>query len=504
MPLLRRESASHWHASVLLLGSLLACLIPASASGFILSSTDPDPWLSTASGPRIGNGAPAIITWSIVPDGTPVFNESQSATAPSNLIAFMNQNFGGNPGQTDLTLQPWFHFIDDAFERWDELSGVNYVYEPHDDGVVHPSGAGFLGVRGDIRLGGRSVDGASGTLAYTWLPPFGSDMTLDTGDAAFFMLATNDHVRLRNTWAHEIGHSFGILHVSSTGSNLLMETLIDTSFDGPQLDEVRGVQFFFGDPNEESHGGLGNGAAPRATSLGTIASGASAVIGSAANVPGQAIAPTAVDFVSIANNADVDFYSFSVTERSFLSATLIPRGGVFNQPGTFDANARNDLALTVFAPNGVTILGTANASPAGVAESLPNLKLASAGAYFVRIAGADDTIQLYELSLAVTAIAPADFNEDGEVDDADLAVWRTHVGAVGSATHEQGDADGDLDVDFTDFLTWQRQLGSSTTIPLAAAVPEPSGWILLAWPLATALRRARMPRFSSTAPTRAL
>jgi hypothetical protein len=323
-------------------------------------------------------------------------------------------------------------------------------------------------------------------------------MVIDTGDAANFTNAANNHLYFRNTLMHEIGHTFGMLHVSSS-SNLLMEAFIDASFDGPQLDEVRGVQFYFGDPNEESHGGLGNGIAGRATNLGTITSGGATVVGAAANVPTQAIASTAVDFVSIANIVDVDFYSFSITARSFLAATLIPRGGVFAQPSAFDANARNNLNFTVFAPDGVTVLATASSASAGGTESLTNLKLPDAGAYFVRIAGADDNPQLYELSLSAVAIAAGDFNEDAQVDDADLAIWRTNLGLTGAATHLEGDADNDLDVDGADdFLAWQRTRGASTTIGLAATVPEPSSLILLALPLATALRRARMRRFTSS------
>ena len=83
-------------------------------------------------------------------------------------------------------------------------------------------------------------------------------MVFDTGDTAFFTKAANNYVNFRNTAMHEIGHGFGMLHVNST-SNLLMEPVINTSFDGPQLDEVRGVQFFFGDANEKSNGGQGNG-----------------------------------------------------------------------------------------------------------------------------------------------------------------------------------------------------------------------------------------------------
>src|SRR5262245_58193816 len=129
--------------------ALAGCAIfsAAPASGFIISTVDPDPWLSTASGSRSGNGAPATITWSLVPNGTTVIRDTDSsATAPSNLITFMNTNFGGNAAQTDLTQQPWFHIFTESFGRWSQLSGVNFVYEPHDDGVFHPSSNGALGV----------------------------------------------------------------------------------------------------------------------------------------------------------------------------------------------------------------------------------------------------------------------------------------------------------------------------------------------------------------------
>jgi len=82
---------------------------------------------------------------------------------------------------------------------------------------------------------------------------------------------------------------------------------------------------------------------------------------------------------------------------------------------------------------------------------------------------------------AVGVAAPnADFDEDGSVDGDDLARWRANFST--GATHMQGNADGDLDVDGRDFLIWQRQLGGAPpAAPAAAAsVPEPGALALFA------------------------
>ena len=335
--------------------ALCAAFASTPLQAFILDSTTSVTWQTTASGTRTANGQPATITWSIVPDGTATTTEAGTSTTPSNLVSFMNTNFGGNPSQTDLTKQPWFHIFTDAFGRWNQLGGVTFKYEPHDDGVLHPSSNGVLGVRGDIRLAGFNIDNPNGTLAFTYVPSGGSDMAIDTSETALFTSgASLNYVYFRDTLMHEIGHSFGLEHVSTNEAatgKLLMEPFIDDSanpIDGPQLDEVRGVQYFFGDVNEKSNGGLGNGTAARATSLGTLTSGSTRLVGASADVPTQTISPTATDFVSISNASDIDFYSFTISAASTLNALLTPRGGVFSQgsadqnqtPTTFDANSR--------------------------------------------------------------------------------------------------------------------------------------------------------------------
>ncbi len=81
-----------------------------------------------------------------------------------------------------------------------------------------------------------------------------------------------------------------------------------------------------------------------------------------------------------------------------------------------------------------------------------------------------------------------DFNGDGFVDGADLAIWTANYGLQEGATVSAGDANGDGVVDGTDFLVWQQNLSGSGA---ASAVPEPHGGVLAATALLTAARWKR-------------
>jgi hypothetical protein len=70
------------------------------------------------------------------------------------------------------------------------------------------------------------------------------------------------------------------------------------------------------------------------------------------------------------------------------------------------------------------------------------------------------------------ATAPGDFNADGQIDGADLAVWRASFAANGDA-----DADGDGDSDGADFLTWQRQVGAAAAASAGIRTPEPASLV---------------------------
>jgi hypothetical protein len=104
-----------------------------------------------------------------------------------------------------------------------------------------------------------------------------------------------------------------------------------------------------------------------------------------------------------------------------------------------------------------------------------------------------DVSQLYTSgAISVLPAFEADFDENGVVNAADLAIWRTGFGIAGGATHMQGDANADGRVDGADFRTWQRQLGSVATAPATGAVPEPSTAILVAIVMATSMVRRQL------------
>jgi serralysin len=485
----------------------LACCAPlllaGSAQGYQIFSR----WSTTASGSTGSQGSPIKLTWSFPPNGTTI----PAPNAGSNsLITFLDAQFGAGPGGADLTSRPWYSYFSQSFDRWSQLSGATFTYQPTDDGKALQSSSGLTNVRGDIRIAGSNIDLAGGKLAQTSYPDNG-DMQIDTSDGVYFSAGAPSHLAFRNTIMHELGHALGLAHVKSSTNALLMEANNSSLFDGPQIDDILGVQSQYGDFYEKSNNGAGNDTSAHATSLGAIAIGATKSIGTSAAIAdtrlGHVVMPSDIDFVSIDRSSDTDYYSFSVSGATRLSVGLIPRGGSYMQgpdPGSetlFNASAQSDLSLAIYGTNGTTQLALVNNAPAGQEDIRSNFALPTAGQYYVRVTGSSSIAQLYELQLSVAApFLTGDYNHNGIVDGADYTVWRDTLGARGLAIAADGDGNGI--VDSADFGVWKSNYGISSPGGGALAggeVPEsPTAFLaiigVLLWIPALAKRLPRPPQ----------
>ena len=199
------------------------------------------------------------------------------------------------------------------------MSGIDFNYESNDDGVRLGTASGLLGTRGDHRIGGHSIDGQTSPtfLAYNFFPN-NSDMVIDTDEINRWSNATNNYRLFRNMLMHEIGHGIGLNHVESFDVNphqakfqfgtFLMEPILSNAFDGPQFDDILGVHRLYGDANET---GAGNETYLSATHLGSLQSSQTISLGTDAT--DTFVGSGELDFVSIDDDSDVDYFRFSIT-----------------------------------------------------------------------------------------------------------------------------------------------------------------------------------------------
>jgi hypothetical protein len=95
--------------------------------------------------------------------------------------------------------------------------------------------------------------------------------------------------------------------------------------------------------------------------------------------------------------------------------------------------------------------------------------------------------------------APGDFDANGEVNAADLALWRAGFGGAGGSLR-LGDGNNDGDADGADFLAWQRGRGVNLAAPpqpRGAVVPEPRAVWLAGLGLVAMQMSATRQRFAN-------
>lgn len=89
---------------------------------------------------------------------------------------------------------------------------------------------------------------------------------------------------------------------------------------------------------------------------------------------------------------------------------------------------------------------------------------------------------LWQRDYGVPIDVNGDFDGVAGVGAADLAIWQAGYGMLGTASTPQGDANGDHDVDGSDFLLWQRNFSDSGLNDIAGnTVPEPASIVIGVW-----------------------
>ncbi|GAB5497681.1 MAG: hypothetical protein Phyf2KO_27610 [Phycisphaerales bacterium] len=345
-------------------------------------------WGGTALNPGgAAQGDPTILTYSFPDDGTTIPDGVGEGSGPNGLNAFMDGIYGSRA--------TWRALYDQMFARWGELSGNTYILETNDDNSTLFNNPGVAGVRGDLRMGGKPIDGNSGILAYNFFPQNG-DMVVDSPDS-FYNVTSGQSLRLRNVLAHEHGHGMGQLHVCPTSQTKLMEPFISTAYDGPQFDDTLNAQRHYGDPMEP------NDNTGEASDLGSFNIGQSIQLGSTGpNNSGL------TDVLSIDDNSDSDYFLLNLNANSSITATVTPRGFTYiegpqtsqcNSGSNYAALTQKDLGIQVLDSAG-NVLQSSNDNGTGQAETV--LANAAAGAAYVRVFGdTANTIQSYTLNISV-------------------------------------------------------------------------------------------------------
>ncbi len=367
-------------------------------------------WPSSSQSPGpLGPGDPITLSYSFVPDGTPI-PDRIGFTGQSNLFAFMNVLYGS----PDV----WQPLFAQVFARWGQLCGVTFVYEPADDGSQLNSILGQPGMRGDIRIAGMPLNGPGGILGYTGFPSDG-DIVLDTADT-FFNDIANNSLKLRNVVSHEAGHALGLLHTCPLTQTILMEPVATTAFDGPQHDDIRAAQWLYGDPSEPDN-------TPQLSrKIGTLVSGTTVNLGTPPSPP----AVNAGSTLSIDAPGEQDWFKFSILSLSRLNVTVTPIGiaSYDNSAQSCSGNPASccsnhfinsltfaDLTLQIFGPDGTTAIASAPQAPLGQPRSITDLQLPGPSVYYIRVscANAPTQSQLYHLSVSSVGL---DCNNNGIAD----------------------------------------------------------------------------------------
>lgn len=197
------------------------------ASAFIVQPYD-DKW----GVPGFGNPG-GVVTWSLMPDNTPVF--------PYSLQSFLPAGF-------HLQLEM-------AFAAWAAVANISFV-EVADNGTF----AATEPYAGVIRIGGYQADGPSGVLAFTQQPignnnefsggSPGGNIGFDKTDL-WSLTDAGDSFNFYRTALHEIGHAIGLGHVNDPAA--IMYPYYSEAYPAALTsDDIAGARYIYGIPEPSS------------------------------------------------------------------------------------------------------------------------------------------------------------------------------------------------------------------------------------------------------------
>ena len=342
-------------------------------------------WSLTMFGNTGAIGTPGRFGYSFVPDGTEVPDQGLGG-GPSDLQGTFTSQFG--------SANLWRQKFRQMFDSWEDLSGLVYD-EVSDDGAPLHFFPGQIGQRGDLRIAGIVLLEPA-VLAYNFFPNNG-DMVINTDHN--WGVPTDDYRFFRNVAAHEHGHGMGLGHVMPMSETKLMEPVLSTLFDGPQEDDLQGCQFLYGDTRED------NDDIGHATELGVISSG------------------QAVELLAIERPSDKDWFLVEIPVGFHLTVRAEPVGtsymvGSQGGPPPVMRHSRsiNNLRLSAYLSDGVSLLGSSNLGGVGFPETLQSIARPADGKVAVKVdvSTIAEDIQRYRLVFvlegATTTFSPNSLN----------------------------------------------------------------------------------------------
>lgn len=402
------------------------------------------------------------------------------ATAANVLSASLTSQFGD--------LDRGREYLRQCLGSWRRYGGITYTEVADDNANMSNSGS-HNNARGDIRIGGISLSGQSGVLAYNCFPSpgglagslSGGDMVINTayfGDASTFNNTTNNYRYFRNTCTHEHGHGLGFIHQVPCSSQKLMEPFIQTTTDNVRVDDRRAVGRNYGDRFS------GNQTLATARNFGNLTSPSV-----------RSLANRDISLNGYWNNGGnpvgADFFKFTLGTAQNVRIAAVPTGGNYTTGqqssdcnGTTAAYASTscaDLVVVLMSADGLTTIATASGNGIGTSEVITIAGLA-AGDYAIQVydnnaanvtngANANTIVQMYDLELQLgTNVYSDPYANAGINKRIGANVSCQFIGDINSATTENRTAvsvsryEWDLDGDGT----------FETGVAPAASAPKPT------------------------------